>query len=129
MDALESITVGDLSKRMGPILDRVLRGERLLVCRHRRPIATLQPLNGVVLMPDGTTSDVHGDAIGDVSQEAAKLTETQRELLRDHIQLGRIVYGRLSSVDQARLREALDDFVAQGLADRRRGWGMQESDF
>jgi len=37
------VTIRDLSRTPGGVIQRVLRGERLIVCRHGHPIATLQP--------------------------------------------------------------------------------------
>ena len=66
-EELVEISMSDVNKKVGPIIDRVLRGERFIVCRHNRPVATLQPL------------DVN------------KLNSVQQALPRDCVGRGRVV--------------------------------------
>ena len=48
---LEAIAVRDLNRNPGEILARVRHGERFIVCWHRQPVATLQPLDGFAVDP------------------------------------------------------------------------------
>ena len=41
---MESVTVRDLRNSRGRVLDRVERGERVIVTRDGRPVAELRPL-------------------------------------------------------------------------------------
>jgi prevent-host-death family protein len=41
---MESVTVRDLRNKGGEVLDRVERGERVIVTRDGRPVAELRPL-------------------------------------------------------------------------------------
>jgi prevent-host-death family protein len=41
---MEAVTVRDLRNKGGEVLDRVERGERVIVTRDGRPIAELRPL-------------------------------------------------------------------------------------
>lgn len=75
------VTTSDLSRSPGEVLDRVARGERLIICRHKRPIATLQPLDGLVLQPfTGNAHDIFGWQVAGAARELAKLTHVQRLL-------------------------------------------------
>ena len=49
--AFPEVTTSDLSRSPRRVLDRIAGGERLLVTCHGRPLATLQPLDGVVWQP------------------------------------------------------------------------------
>ena len=83
-EPLPSVTTSDLSRRPREVLDRVARGERLIVCHRKRPVATLQPLDGYVFQPfDGTVHDVFGWPIGGMDTEIDKLGEQERALLVD----------------------------------------------
>jgi hypothetical protein len=105
-------------------LERVEHGERLIVCRHRLPVATLQPLNGVIRQPfDGRDYDVTGSPLGNMSVEVEKLTELEIQLLItskwDRFVVGRVadVFGWADSV------RALEKMRLRGLAERtERGW-------
>lgn len=114
---LEVVSVRDLSRNPGDVLERVTRGERFLVCRHGKPIATLQPLDGLVVQPlTGQELDSTGSPLGDASTEAAKLTELQRELLATCVRFDRLMVARLRS--QPFTREAtlaLEDLRNRGL--------------
>lgn len=95
-DRLPTVSTSDLSRQPHVVLERVARGERLVVCRHKRPIATLQPLDGYVFQPfSGTAHDVFGWPIGGIDAEIAKLSEAQRVLLRDCYRRWRLWSGRV----------------------------------
>lgn len=79
--ALPIVSVRDLVRRPAEVLDRVARGERFIVCRHRRPVATLQPIEGWVVDATGENEcDIYGSPLGDQRREAEKLSQTQREM-------------------------------------------------
>ena len=121
---MEHVSATDLNKSWGDLVNRVLRGERFIVCRHGRPVATMQPLDGAVLVPGAAPTDVMGDLLFDVPSELDKLSDLQQELLRDHIQLGRIVTSGLTGSPSATERAAaLQDLELRGLARHPRGWG------
>jgi prevent-host-death family protein len=81
-EPLPTITTSDLSRNPGRVLRRIERGERLVVCRKGKPLATLQPLDGFVFQPfEGTAHDVFGWPIGGIEEEAGKLSDLQRQLL------------------------------------------------
>ncbi len=81
---LPKITTSDLSKRPGAVLHRIRRGERLIVVRHKDPVATLQPLDGLVVQPfGGGHHDIFGWPIGGIEDEVEKLDAAQRALLVD----------------------------------------------
>lgn len=115
-----TVSLRELSRGCGQIVDRVLRGERLIVCRHGRPVATLQPLTGSVVQPfEGREFDIHGASLGDVGAEVDKLSEVQRALLADAIRRGRFIPGCLSEQHTwAEGRDGLDDLVLRGYAKR-----------
>ncbi|HZK51905.1 MAG TPA: hypothetical protein VFD47_10120 [Actinomycetota bacterium] len=46
---LPIVTTSDLSRTPRRVLNRIARGERFIVCCHGRPLATLQPLDGIGL--------------------------------------------------------------------------------
>lgn len=116
---LSRASVSDLNKKPGELLDRVLGGERFVVYRHRRPVATLQPLNGCVVQPcDGAQHDVAGSPLGDASREVDKLSSVQQALLLDGISLGRIVTSKLPRDEFQQARQAMEDLVLRGLARR-----------
>ena len=114
------VTTSELSRNPGAALDRVARGERLIVCCRNRPIATLQPLDGFVLQPFTTIAhDIFGWPIGGAAQELAKLTHAQRLLLVDGYRNGRL----MTSVPGHRFEgreasEAIDDLKLRGMARR-----------
>ena len=55
----------------------------MILCRHGRPIGTLQPLDGLVEQPLGNAHDVTGSPLLYPHQEIEKLNPVMRELLRD----------------------------------------------
>jgi hypothetical protein len=97
-----------------------MRGERLIICRHRRPIATLQPLDGLVFQPlEGRDYDISGSPLGSPSVELEKLSETERALLLDAVSHGRLVPNRVErDHDTSTYRLALESLVIRGLIKR-----------
>ena len=41
---MEQVSVQDAKTHLSSLLDRVLKGETIVVCRHNRPVAELRPL-------------------------------------------------------------------------------------
>lgn len=116
---LVRIQASELNKRAGELLHDVLVGKRFIVYRHRRPVATLQPLNGCVVSPaGGPPHDIWGFPMGDPSDELEKLTPVQHAMLLDGIRLGRFVYGFLPADQSAEFKGALEDLVIRGFARR-----------
>ena len=93
---------------------------------HKTPVATLQPLDGVVQQPGGRAHDIYGWPIDGALQEAEKLGEVQQELLTNGIRFGRLVPARLSyRFDFGRLNRAVQDLALRGMARRtERGWEL-----
>ena len=84
MDARELpiVTSRELGKKPGQVLARLQAGERMILCRHGRPVGTLQPLDGLVEQPvGGIAQDVTGSPLLYPHQEIEKLTPIMRELL------------------------------------------------
>lgn len=78
-ESLAFVTTSDLSRTPRAVLERVQRGERLIVSCHGHPLATLQPLDGVVVQPfTDRGHDIFGWPVGDEAKECAKLSELQR---------------------------------------------------
>jgi antitoxin (DNA-binding transcriptional repressor) of toxin-antitoxin stability system len=124
-ESLGFVTTSDLSRTPRAVLDRVLLGERLIVSCHGHPLATLQPLDGVVVQPfTGRGHDVFGWPVGGEVEECAKLSQAQRDLLSEAISHGKFVFGRLHGRhDFGALIEAVEDLGLRGLAQRtHRGW-------
>jgi prevent-host-death family protein len=124
-EPLPFVTTSDLSRSPRAVLDRVLRGERLVVSCHGRPLATLQPLDGVVFQPfTGSGHDIFGWPVGGEGEECAKLSQAQRDLLSDGVKHWRFVLGLLHDKhDFEALVRALDDLGLRGLARKtNRGW-------
>lgn len=126
MEQLPQVSIRDLSRRPNDVLARVARGERLIVCRHKKPVATLQPLDGFVFQPfEGTAHDVFGWPIAGIDDEIAKLSEAQRALLRDCYRQWRLRPMRLPPNLQWGYNEALEDLVLRGLAEKTwLGWEL-----
>ena len=134
---LETIAVRDLNRRPGEILARVRAGERFVVCHHRRPVATLQPLDGVVVQPfAGSEYDIEGSRLGDARDEAAKLGEVERDLLARGVWRGRVLAGRIAERwSWGETMGALDELRLRGLAMKThagyvptgRGWLLHEA--
>ena len=114
---LPTVSTSDLSRRPNDVLGRVERGERLIVCRHKKPVATLQPLDGYVFQPfEGTAHDVFGWPIGGIDDELAKLTELQRALLRYGYRDWRLWWTRVPAEIEGSRMGALDDLIVRGVA-------------
>jgi prevent-host-death family protein len=124
--SLETVTTSELSRSPMKVLDRVQRGERLVICRHGLPLATLQPLDGFVLQHTGEVTDVYGHPADPVIAETEKLDEVQRELLQNAIRHGRIIPSNAKKkFPYERMREAMAELGLLGLAKREnRGWEL-----
>ncbi|HEX2296835.1 MAG TPA: hypothetical protein VHN37_16200 [Actinomycetota bacterium] len=101
-------------------------GERFVVCRHGKALATLQPLDGYVFQPfEGTAQDVFGWPIGGIDDEIAKLNLAQRLVLRDCYSDWRLRPFRLPEHLIKHVPGMLDDFTLRGLARKTpRGWEL-----
>lgn len=78
---LGTVKVSELSRSPMKVLERVCRGERLVVLRHSRPIATIQPIDGSVLQPGGQETDIRGGPLGDIERELARLCPEAKTIL------------------------------------------------
>lgn len=96
------------------------------MCRYKKPLATLQPLDGFVFQPfEGTAHDVFGWPIGGIQDEIAKLTEAQRVLLRDGYVRWRLWSGRVPREVEGDRRTMLTDLALRGLAKKTElGWEL-----
>ncbi len=114
---LPAVTTSDLSRTPGDVLGRVARGERLIVCRHGKALATLQPLDGYVFQPfTGTAHDVFGWAFGDEHDQIERLSPPQRGMLMDGYRQWRIRPTRVDHrFDWSVLMRALEDMYVRGL--------------
>jgi prevent-host-death family protein len=124
-EPLGFVTTSDLSRRPRAVLDRVLRGERLIVSCHGHPLATLQPLDGVVVQPfTGCGHDIFGWPVGGEVEECAKLSQAQRDLLSEGVRHGKFAPARLHGRHEfGKLIRAIEDMALRGLARRtHRGW-------
>jgi antitoxin (DNA-binding transcriptional repressor) of toxin-antitoxin stability system len=125
--AFPEVTTSDLSRSPRRVLDRIARGERLLVTCHGRPLATLQPLDGVVWQPfTGGVHDIYGWSVTGAIEECDKLSEAQRELLREGVRWGRLVPARLhEDYDFVELIRSIENMHIRGLVRRTtRGWEL-----
>lgn len=121
------VTTSDLSRAPRRVLDRIARGERLIVCCHGRPLATLQPLDGIVWQPlTGSAHDIYGWPVGGASEECTKLSEAQRELLSNGVRQGRLVPARLGGrYEFVELIRSIEAMALIGLVRRTgRGWEL-----
>jgi antitoxin (DNA-binding transcriptional repressor) of toxin-antitoxin stability system len=115
---LPTVGVRDLVRNPAAVLERVAHGERFIVCRHRRPIATLQPIDGWVGDIEGRRPcDIYGFPIGDPEGEAAKLSGLEKDLLVN-VKRGRFIFSGPG------FREAMDDLVLRGFARKSQNRGM-----
>jgi len=125
--SMSVVTTSDLSRTPRQVLDRIARGERLIVCCHGRPLATLQPLDGTVWQPfTGGAYDIYGWPVGGATKECAKLSEDQRELLSDGVRQGRLVPMRLNDrYDFPEMIRSIEELELRGLVQRTsRGWEL-----
>lgn len=103
------------------MLERILRGERLIVCRYGHPVATLQPLTGCVTQPfESATYDIAGSPFGDADRQIAQLRPAEKKLLMDGVARGRFIHGRVRHSDFAEVYRALQTWEVRGLARRTR---------
>ncbi len=114
---LPVVTIRDLSRHPGEVMERIGRGERLIVCRHAKTLATLQPLDGYVFQPlTGTAHDVFGWPFGEERDQVERLSEPQRGMLLDGYRQWRIWPTRLEPPYQwSVLMRALEDMYVRGL--------------
>lgn len=126
-DRHPSVSIRELSRCPGDVLRHVAAGERLFVCRHGKPVATLQPLDGYVFQPfTGTAHDVFGWPIGNIDGEIAKLTEAQRVILVHCYSQWRLRMTRLRHYcPDASFSEEIRDMHLRGLVVRTEfGWEL-----
>ena len=123
-EGLPTVSIGELSREPRRVLERILRGERLIVCRHGHPVATLQPLDGYVTQPfDGRVGSLDGSPLGGLEAELDGLHRTEKELLMDCIRVGRIVTGGVGGHEGVRPGEVLEQWQLRGLARTIPGFG------
>jgi antitoxin (DNA-binding transcriptional repressor) of toxin-antitoxin stability system len=122
-----AVSIRELSRDPAGVLARIAGGERLLVCRHGYPVATLQPLDGAVVQPFvGAEFDVEGSLLGDAQGEIGKLTEIQKVLLRDCVNMvGRITTGNVPRELSAQAWDGFRSLGERGLARRVPGAGWK----
>lgn len=121
------VTTSDLSRTPRRVLERIGRGERLIVTCHGRPVATLQPLDGAVWQPfTSSVHDIYGWPITGPSDECEKLSEAQRALLMDGVRFGRLAPVRLhEDYDFVELIRSIENMAIRGLVERtNRGWEL-----
>ena len=108
---MPSVSVRELVRNPGVVIDYVHSGERFIVTRHGTPVATLQPIDGWIHCGDGPPTDIHGEVLGDPALELSKLTPDQHQMLLKVDPLGRYIY-----IAGINFPELLKDLVARGLA-------------
>jgi len=119
LQPLPVVSIRDLIRRPGEFIDRIEDGERLVVSRYNRPVATLQPIDGWVGYRNGPPTDIHGEPLGDPAHEVSKLAPHQRAMLLGVNRLGRYIH--TGSKDYRRL---MGDMVLRGLARKSSPRGM-----
>jgi antitoxin (DNA-binding transcriptional repressor) of toxin-antitoxin stability system len=123
-DGLPTVSIGDLSREPRRVLERILRGERLIVCRHGHPVATLQPLDGCVAQPfEGRVGSLDGSPLGNLETQLDGLHPMEKELLMTCIRRGRIVTAGLGDRDGVRPGDVLAEWELRGLARKISGLG------
>lgn len=93
----------------------------MLVSCHGRPVATLQPLDGVVVQPfTGGAHDIFGWPAGGALAEADKLTEIQRALLTHGVvRRIRVAPTRLwGPFEEAEVADCVRQIQVEGIAKR-----------
>lgn len=120
------VTTSELSRSPHKVLERVAGGERLIVVRHKCPVATLQPLDGVVLQLGVRAQDIYGWPVDTALEEATKLSEMQRALTMEITRDGRLrPMGLARRFDFGALIKAIEEMSLKGLAKRtERGWEL-----
>lgn len=123
-DGLPTVSIGELSREPRRVLERILRGERLIVCRYGHPIATLQPLDGYVAQPfEGKVGSLDGSPLGDLKAELDRLQPIEKELLMDCVRMGRIVTGGVGRYEGVGPGGVLEQWQLRGLARKIPGFG------
>ena len=84
------IGIRELSRGPGDVLDRVGRGERFVVCRRGRPVATLQPLDGVVVQLSPARSSTSRALPWGIRKDQRGLVLTGRGMMLREALLARI---------------------------------------
>ncbi|MGH2756431.1 MAG: type II toxin-antitoxin system Phd/YefM family antitoxin [Actinomycetota bacterium] len=111
---LGEVSLRQLNRDPGGVFERVRRGERLIVLRHKRPIATIQPVDGFSGQPlIKRETSIDGSPLGDVSEETDRLTDVERSLLVDAVGINKIHPARLSQFGEA--VDALKEMELRGL--------------
>ena len=116
---LPSVSLRDLNRKPGEVLNAVFQGQRLVVRRYGRPVATIQPIDGFVLDPlSGEETDICGNPLGELSEEVGKLSDVERELIArsDHL-MNRVTFS-CSSVGATQARKGMDRLVLRGLLEK-----------
>ncbi|MGH9196653.1 MAG: type II toxin-antitoxin system Phd/YefM family antitoxin, partial [Acidimicrobiia bacterium] len=99
---LGEVSLRQLNRDPSGLFERVRRGERLIVLRHRRPLATIQPLDGFVGQPLITReTSIDGSPLGDANEETDRLTDVERSVLVDAVGMNKIHPARLSDLGEA----------------------------
>jgi antitoxin (DNA-binding transcriptional repressor) of toxin-antitoxin stability system len=123
-DDFPRVSIGELSREPGRVLERIRRGERLIVCRHRHAIATLQPLDGYVTQPfEGKVANLDGSPVRDLQAELDALEPIEKELLMDCVRMGRIVTGGVGDREGVGPGDVLEQWQLRGLARKVSGYG------
>jgi antitoxin (DNA-binding transcriptional repressor) of toxin-antitoxin stability system len=117
--SLFTITVRELTRNAAEILARTACGERFIVCRYGHPVATLQPLEGVVVQPlSGRELDLKGSPLGAAENEVGKLSEVQPELLRHAVRFDVLKPSRLKGYGVSEVARATEDLQTRCLVKR-----------
>lgn len=48
---MQKVNIFEVKAKLSEYLDRALRGERIVICRHNKPVAELRPVEGVRTEP------------------------------------------------------------------------------
>ena len=116
---LSTVTVRELMRNAPSILARAVAGERFIVSRYGHPVATLQPLEGVVVQPfSGRELDVKGSPLGTVDSEVGKLSKVQRDLLRRAVRSGVLKSAGLDGYEFSEIARATEDLEFRCLVKR-----------
>src|SRR5688572_15106247 len=103
-DPLPTVSIRELARKPGEVLDRVAKGDQLVVCRHNRPVALLRPVLG--WPPE------------DPSIEGNTLTPDQRSLL-----MNTSMVGRFRRTEEKSFPTSVRELELLGLARRVPGQG------
>ena len=117
--SLSTITVRELTRNAAVILARTACGERFIVCRFGHPVATLQPLEGVVVQPfSGRELDVKGSPLGTAENEVGKLSKVQRELLCHAVRFDALKPSGLNGYEVSEVARATEELQVRCLVKR-----------